>query len=84
VRASRAFLWRKKEPQFPFFIVLWISSIDQPKNIGDIGPLCLLFLFHMLIVLVCFNLILVYSFVVVLFLTLSSTAVMPSKTQLGM
>jgi hypothetical protein len=29
VRASRAFLWRKKEPQFPFFIVLWISSIDQ-------------------------------------------------------
>jgi hypothetical protein len=37
----------------------------------------------MLIVLVCFNLILVYSFVV-LFLTLSSTAVMPSKTQLGM
>jgi hypothetical protein len=83
VRASRAFLWRKKEPQFPFFIVLWISSIDQPKNIGDIGPLCLLFLFHMLIVLVCFNLILVYSFVV-LFLTLSSIAVMPSKTQLGM
>jgi hypothetical protein len=37
VRASRAFLWRKKEPQFPFFIVLWISSIDQLKNIGDIG-----------------------------------------------
>jgi hypothetical protein len=37
VRASRAFLWRKKEPQFPFFIVLWISSIDQLKNISDIG-----------------------------------------------
>jgi hypothetical protein len=41
------------------------------------------FLFHMLIVLVCFNLILAYSFIV-LFLTLSSTAIMPSKTQLGM
>jgi hypothetical protein len=42
VRASRAFLWRKKEPQFPFFIVLWISSIDQPKNIGDIGLLSIM------------------------------------------
>jgi hypothetical protein len=84
VRASRAFLWRKKEPQFPFFIVLWISSIDQPKNIGDIGPLCLSFpFFYMLIVLVCLNLILVYCFVL-FSLTLSSTIVMPSKAQLGM
>ena len=83
MRAQRAFLWRKKEPQFPFFIVLWISSIDQPKRIGDIGLLCLLFLLFMLIVLVCFNLILVYCFVL-FSLTLSSTAVMLSKTQLGM
>jgi hypothetical protein len=83
VRASRAFLWRKKEPQFPFFIVLWISSIDQLKTLVILVLLSLLFLFHMLIVLVCFNLILVYCFVFIS-LTLSSTAVMPSKTQLGM
>jgi hypothetical protein len=37
----------------------------------------------MLLVLVCFNLILSYSFVI-LSLTLSSTAAMLSKTQLGM
>ena len=61
-----------------------ISSIDQLKNIGDIGLFCVCYFFiHMLIVLVCFNLILAYSFVL-FSLTLSSTAVMLSKTQLGM
>jgi hypothetical protein len=37
VRASRAFHWRKKGLIVPFLHCALISSIDQPKNIGDIG-----------------------------------------------
>jgi hypothetical protein len=45
VRASRAFHWRKKGLIVPLLHYALISSIDQPKNIGDIGFLCLLFLY---------------------------------------
>jgi hypothetical protein len=34
---TRAFLWRKKGIIVPFLHCALISSIDQPKNIGDIG-----------------------------------------------
>jgi hypothetical protein len=64
VRASRAFLWRKKEPKFPFFIVLWISSIDQLKTLVILVLLSFVIYFSYAHSLVCFNLFLVYSFVV--------------------
>ena len=87
----RASLWGPQEPSFGgrrnhsslsslFFD--FINRLAQKHWLYWSCCLCYFF-FHMLIVLVCFNLILAYSFVV-LFLTLSSTAVMPSKTQLGM
>ena len=84
MRASRAFLWRKKGLIVPFLHCSLISSIDQPKNIGDIGVFVFYYLYVlMLMILVCISLILAYSFVF-LSLTLSSTVVMLSKTQLGM
>jgi hypothetical protein len=84
VRASRAFHWRKKGPKSPFFIVPLDFINRSAYTLVILVHLYLFFIFfYMLIVLVCFNLILVYSFVV-LFLTFYSTAVMPSRAQLGM
>jgi hypothetical protein len=84
VRVQEPSFWRNKGLIVPFLHYALISSIDPPKNIGDIGIFVFFYLYsHMLMILFCISLILAYSFVF-LSLTLSSTAVILSKTQLGM
>ena len=87
----RASLWGPQEPSFGgrrnhsslSSLCFGFHQLISLKTLVILVFCVCYFFFHMLIVLVCFYLILVYSFIV-LFLTLSTTAVMLCKTQQGM